>query len=744
MNAAGILLIIFAALIAIPLAVVLIIYVVVPVVRLLARLIAHVVRFIAREITDTLRIIGALVTSLVLVPLVVLNVVLGRWSASSHFGHAFLGELRNAALALYRVVIAHPAALLGLTSLTEGLEKRLPQVIAAAPGKDSPSKRTGAFDGYDIVGSLAGGGSGGKLYVARPDATRLAAFRRAGRDDVREVVIKSFSLSDGSSLPQIVRESRALDAARRLGLVLDHELTDERFYYVMRYVPGEPLGLVTQRLHAASPHDGLANPQLAQSLSFAADLLRTLDSYHSGGLWHKDVKPDNIIVDGSCAHLVDLGLITPLRSAMTLTTHGTEYFRDPEMVRLALRGVKVHQVDGAKFDVYAAGAVLYSMIEGSFPAHGGLSQISKRCPEAVRWVVRRAMTDYDKRYASAAAMLADVEAVLASDDPFAMKPIALPSMGGPAPAVSLQPEQVAHTPVPPPLPRQTVQSSSTPPSINPASQPAPRSRPAIRVADWWTGRYVVAGSPVEPAAAAAQPAGFRPIRGASPFSAQEQLRRARERAEAARSRALEHAAGVRTARRTPPRPAHSNGPNAGMAMAVMVFLAVGVFGGMSLLNYARRAKAAFDPAALADVGSPIPPAAPSTPAESVDGERLLVLRDPISFAPGVRDSIEPALRRLAESGFELVGAFDDEDPEEAAAQTEAIASLRKALGLAPFRSEEARSALAAYLAAQADAPAVIWIGRGARDDAPDTWMVEAPDAPRNVVRVARRVLGGER
>ncbi|MCP6440745.1 hypothetical protein NL474_30330, partial [Klebsiella pneumoniae] len=77
------------------------------------------------------------------------------------------------------------------------------------------------------------------------------------------------------------------------------------------------------------------------------------------------------------------------------TTHGTEYFRDPEMVRLALRGVKVQEVDGAKFDLYAAGAVLYSMIENSFPAHGVLSPINKRCPEALRWIVRRAMADYD-------------------------------------------------------------------------------------------------------------------------------------------------------------------------------------------------------------------------------------------------------------------------------------------------------------------------------------------------------------
>jgi hypothetical protein len=93
---------------------------------------------------------------------------------------------------------------------------------------------------------------------------------------------------------------------------------------------------------------------------------------------------------------------------MTLTTHGTEYFRDPEMVKLALKGVKVHEVDGVKFDVYGAGAVLYSMVENSFPAHGSLSRISRRCPEALRWIVRRAMADMQNRYGSAREMLADL------------------------------------------------------------------------------------------------------------------------------------------------------------------------------------------------------------------------------------------------------------------------------------------------------------------------------------------------
>ena len=110
--------------------------------------------------------------------------------------------------------------------------------------------------------------------------------------------------------------------------------------------------------------------------------METLRAYHDGGLWHKDVKPENVIVHDGRAHLVDLGLVTPLRSAMTLTTHGTEYFRDPEMVRQALRGVKVHQVNGAKFDIYAAGAVLYFLIENDFPAHGALSRFTRKSPEA--------------------------------------------------------------------------------------------------------------------------------------------------------------------------------------------------------------------------------------------------------------------------------------------------------------------------------------------------------------------------
>jgi hypothetical protein len=406
------------------------IFILIPLCKGIGWCIRHIYRFVAGEISDVLRVVGAVITVPFLCLFTVASVVFGRWSAASHFGRSVKDEILTMGAATYRVAIGHPARFLCLTALTDGLERRLPNAIAEAPGPDKPRGAKGAFDGYRIVGSLPGGGSGSKLYVAEPDDMKRAAFARRGMEDIAQVVIKSFSLSDGSSLPQIVRESRSLDAAKDLGLVLEHNLSPDRFYYVMEYVPGESLTRVAQRWHAVSGDNGLRTNDLRTALGYMSDLCRTLSAYHRGGLWHKDVKPDNVIVDGDRAHLVDLGLITHMRSAMTLTTHGTEYFRDPELVRMALKGVKVNEVEGARFDVYGVGAALYSVIENSFPAHGGLSQLTRRCPEAARWIIRRAMTDYDKRYGSMEEMLADIETVRNAPDPYAVRPADLPSMRG--------------------------------------------------------------------------------------------------------------------------------------------------------------------------------------------------------------------------------------------------------------------------------------------------------------------------
>src|SRR5262245_25334537 len=258
---------VLAILAAIVVGVVLLVMIAVPLFRGIGWVFRQLFNFVTGEIGDAFRLIGAAILGVLYIPAILLNLVIGRWSACGHYGKALQSEIVTMAMCIYRIGIGHPVRLVGLHGLTEGLERRLPEVVKAAPTADGPKGgRAGPFEGYKSVGSLAGGGSGAKLYIAEPDAVKAAALQREGLGRVGQVVIKSFSLQDGSSLPQIVRESRSLDAAKRLGLILDHELTPERFFYVMRFVPGQSLSLTTKQLHATSPAGGLGDSQLKNAL----------------------------------------------------------------------------------------------------------------------------------------------------------------------------------------------------------------------------------------------------------------------------------------------------------------------------------------------------------------------------------------------------------------------------------------------------------------------------------------------
>ena len=387
------------------------------------------------SVGDVLIIVTNLIANVIMVPLVIIATMFGRWQAADRLAETLGAENIRALNACWYLLVRRPLHLVCLWPIRPATRPR--PVAPATPALASP---VGEFPGYVVQRTLPPGGSGARLVVACP--TR--EHQESGTSIPDLVVIKSFHVGQGSTLPQIVRESRSLEAARSLGLVLEHELDQERFYYVMPYHEGETINAVTRSLHAATDGQGLQIEQLRRVLEIEHDLVHTLCTYHREGLWHKDVKPENVIVTPDRAWLVDLGLITPLRSEMTLTTHGTEYFRDPEMVRQALRGVKVHQVDGALFDVYGAGAVLYFMMENTFPAHGVLSRFDRRSPEVVRWIIRRAMTDYAKRYQSAESMLADLAAVMASEDPYVLVPADLPSLRGSAKSGA---EKPAHRPL---------------------------------------------------------------------------------------------------------------------------------------------------------------------------------------------------------------------------------------------------------------------------------------------------------
>ncbi len=320
------------------------------------------------------------------------------------FGHEAAKDWRDAGRALLGVGRAWSRTF-GLGGLFRSLEQRIEvankdwrRYVATATYDTSESPAEFPSE-YIVVDELPRGGSTARLYVVRKAADQNGPL----------YVLKYFNLRAGGNLESVVRESQAAQLAQKLGLIIESKLGDAAFWYVMPYYHGETLTEgVLRNIKTARENDGLRN-HYRVSLGYVHQLLQIIAQYHEAGVFHKDIKPDNLIINGERIYLVDIGLMTPLGSMSQLTTHGTEYFRDPEMVKLALEGREVREVDASKFDVYSIGAVLFFAVSGEFPTSGALSRLPSDAPLAVQWVVNRAMTGMHQRYDNARAMLTDID-----------------------------------------------------------------------------------------------------------------------------------------------------------------------------------------------------------------------------------------------------------------------------------------------------------------------------------------------
>ncbi|MEN8150491.1 MAG: hypothetical protein ABFS86_11755 [Planctomycetota bacterium] len=385
----------------------------------------------------------------------------GIWSRS---GRLYVASGRSIANIFGRLL-----ATFGFGGVVDRLKRQpAPEVPPAAPAPataNGAAERTFPFeDDYRIESHLGSGGSTARLFVVR----RVVKNKPVGD----RLVLKYFDMDFGSRLEEVIRESRGMQLAKEMGIVIDHRLAEDHFFYVMPYYEGETLTRAAARIHRhLRAEDEMLAPDVRTCLTWMGEILRMLDGYHRHGVIHKDVKPDNVIVTEEGVRLVDLGLLTPLTSALTLTTHGTEYFRDPEMVKMAVAGKRVKDVDAVRFDVYSSGAVLYYLLEGSFPACGPLSRFSRPVPMALSWIVSRAMAEGDKRYPGMPAMRADLDAAirLLDEGALADAPVSrLPSFSGFDANVDVEP------PPPPPSRPPVARVAAAARSVKPLR--TPRSR----------------------------------------------------------------------------------------------------------------------------------------------------------------------------------------------------------------------------------------------------------------------------
>ena len=191
---------------------------------------------------------------------------------------------------------------------------------------------------------------------------------------------------------------------------------DGLLYYVMPYVEGESL---RQRLERSGPLP------VDEAVRLGREVAGALGYAHQQGIVHRDVKPENILLQAGHAMVTDFGIARAVTAAggAELTssgvTVGTPLYMSPEQV--------VGDPVDARSDVYSLGCTLYEMLSGAPPYAGAsalavlashaadpvpsLRQRRGEVPPALERTVSRAMAKLpDQRYASASAL----DAALAS------------------------------------------------------------------------------------------------------------------------------------------------------------------------------------------------------------------------------------------------------------------------------------------------------------------------------------------
>ena len=203
-------------------------------------------------------------------------------------------------------------------------------------------------DLYEVEAEIGRGGAGvvyraRDLRLRRRVALKVLPPDLAYRQDVRSRFLREAETAAGLSHPSIVP---IFSVDERGGIV----------YFVMALVEGETLG---ERLRREP------RPPLRFVERVLVDVADALAYAHARGVVHRDIKPDNILLDSQGRPLVtDFGIARALLADQRLTVTGmavgTPAYMSPE------QAMGEHDVDG-RSDLYALGVVGYQMLAGAPP-----------------------------------------------------------------------------------------------------------------------------------------------------------------------------------------------------------------------------------------------------------------------------------------------------------------------------------------------------------------------------------------
>jgi len=319
---------------------------------------------------------------------------------------------------------------------------------------------------YKIL-ELIGGGGMSHVYLAEDMILN------------REVAIKvlRYDFSNEEELHRrFQREALAATTLAHPNIVSIYDVGDDGDYHfiVMEYIQGKTLKQYIQQFSPISP---------AKAVQIMRQLTSAIAHAHEHQIIHRDIKPQNILMDEQGnVKITDFGIATTLSATSYTKTNsviGTVHYLSPEQAR---GGISSH-----KSDIYALGIVLYELLTGELPFSGesavsialkhlqsetpSVRAVNASIPQSLENVVIRATAkDPRHRYNSVEEMGADLETALSIsriNEPKYEVPVdndktkVIPIIKEP-PTVSVQPK-VEQSETPPPLVKDTQKKKSKKP-----------------------------------------------------------------------------------------------------------------------------------------------------------------------------------------------------------------------------------------------------------------------------------------
>ncbi|MCZ7647759.1 MAG: protein kinase [Planctomycetota bacterium] len=206
--------------------------------------------------------------------------------------------------------------------------------------------------GYQLLEKLGQGGMGAVYKARQLSMDRIVAVK---------ILPPKFS-RDPQFVERFQREARLAGRMNHENVVNAFDVGEERGYHylAMEFVEGTTVGAILKK------HGPFAEKE---ALRICRQVAMALKCAHSNSLIHRDIKPDNIMIDSrGIVKLADMGLARATNEDTSLTQTGmalgTPHYASPEQAR------GDRDIDH-RCDFYSLGATLYHMLTGKTPYEGG-------------------------------------------------------------------------------------------------------------------------------------------------------------------------------------------------------------------------------------------------------------------------------------------------------------------------------------------------------------------------------------